>query len=240
MSEPTFRDVEILSAYLDDQLPAKDRAALETRLAGDPELRSVYGQLSQSRALLRSLPQRRAPRNFTLSPQKAGVKPPLPKLFPTFKFASVFASLLLMFGLATNSLFPAMQAARLAASDTFVYGMGGSPEIDLPVGGGMDERPQGGGGSDPEMEAAAPAMAEEAPMDSTTAQAVEPEESLKSVPPENAAPDASLAQEPQGMPTVEPPIPSLALGFVLAVAVVSGLAAYGSRWLNDRRWQNKR
>lgn len=238
MNQPTFRDVEALSAYLDDQLPVKERAALEARLAGDPELRSVLEQLSQSRALLRKLPQRRAPRNFTLTPQKAGVKPPLPRLFPTFRFASVFASLLLMFGLATNSLAPAMQAARMTSGDAFVYGMGGGPEIDLPVGGGVEEaRPQSGGGGDPAMEESAPAAAapaeESAASDATTLQAVEPEQGFKSAPEQADSQPVTPAQ-------IEPPIPPALLGVALAVAVLAGLGAYGLAWASERRWRSKK
>ncbi len=40
MNQPTFRDVEQLSAYLDGQLPPAEAARLETRLKTDPQLHS--------------------------------------------------------------------------------------------------------------------------------------------------------------------------------------------------------
>ena len=44
---------ELLSAYLDDQLDAEDRARLEAQLAGDPALRSELEMLRRTVALVR-------------------------------------------------------------------------------------------------------------------------------------------------------------------------------------------
>ena len=62
-----FRDIETLSAYIDGQLNAADAARLETRLKTDPELASVMNDLRAARGILRKLPARKAPRNFTLT-----------------------------------------------------------------------------------------------------------------------------------------------------------------------------
>ena len=56
MTQPTsFRDVEQLSAYLDNRLPPVDRQRLETRLQADSELRAILADLSAARTLLRKL-----------------------------------------------------------------------------------------------------------------------------------------------------------------------------------------
>jgi len=68
----TPRDWETLSAYLDDQLSASERRALEVRLARLPELSQSLEELRSTRIILRSLPKLRAPRNFTLTPSMAG------------------------------------------------------------------------------------------------------------------------------------------------------------------------
>ena len=133
MADPTFRDVEMLSTYLDGKLSQSDSARLEARLAADPELDSILQDLSGARSLLRSLPQRRAPRNFTLSPQKAGVRPPLPRAYPVLRFASALAAILFFFTfLGNNVALPAAQVAAPAlAQDRYASG-GGGPATEAP------------------------------------------------------------------------------------------------------------
>jgi hypothetical protein len=57
---------ELLSAYLDDQLDAGDRARLEAQLAADPALRAELEALRHTVALLREMPQQPIPCNFIL------------------------------------------------------------------------------------------------------------------------------------------------------------------------------
>jgi hypothetical protein len=128
MKTPTFHDVELLSAYLDGQLSQADSARLESRLKADPDLRAVMDDLSQSRTLLRKLPQRRAPRNFTLTPKMAGVKAPLPRAVPALRWATSFAAFLLFLSMAANALAPSFAPRQMA------YGIGGG-------GGGDDQAP---------------------------------------------------------------------------------------------------
>jgi len=136
------RDLELLSSYLDGQLNPSDVNRLESRLKSDPQLASVLTDLRATRNLLRKLPQRRAPRNFTLTRKMVGQNPPLPRAYPIFRFATALATLLFIFSFGLNSV------GRLAAQP--IYGMGG-----------------GGGGSsaeDVQPYAAAPmAAATEAP-----------------------------------------------------------------------------
>ena len=111
------RDLELLSAYLDGQLTPFDSTRLETRLTTEPQLASVLNDLSATRSLLRKLPQRRAPRNFTLTRKMVGQNPPLPRAYPIFRFATALATLLFVFSFGLNSV------GRLAAP---AYGVGGS------------------------------------------------------------------------------------------------------------------
>src|SRR5512138_3946146 len=103
------RDLELLSSYLDGQLSSSDAARLEARLRTDPEMRSVLQDLRGARGLLRQLPMRKAPRNFTLTPKMVGKNPPLPRTYPAFKFVTVLTTLLLFFTLGVN--FMAVQTA---------------------------------------------------------------------------------------------------------------------------------
>jgi hypothetical protein len=95
----SMREWETLSAYLDEQLPAKERARLETRLSQAPELRSALEDLRRTRAVLRSQPRVRAPRNFTLTPDMVGIKPKPARrapAYPFFRFASALAGFLFL------------------------------------------------------------------------------------------------------------------------------------------------
>jgi len=170
---PSFRDVEKLSAYLDGQLKPSEVARLESRLQTEPELASILKDLRQTRGLLRRLPQRRAPRNFTLTPNMVGQKPPLPRTYPVFRFATVLATLLLFFTFATNFMAPRL--VRTAAP--VPYGIGG--------GGG------GGGDGEPEMQM------EAAPEEPAQAEAAEPATEEPPAPEEEPAPPALSVPAPE-------------------------------------------
>jgi anti-sigma factor RsiW len=118
------RDLELLSSYLDGQLKPSDSARLEARLSSDAELRSVLDDLRAARGLLRQLPMRKAPRNFTLTPKMVGKNPPLPRSYPAFRFITALASLMLFFTLGLNFVVPQVTSQ----STNFGYGGGGAPD----------------------------------------------------------------------------------------------------------------
>lgn len=118
------RDLELLSAYLDGQLSPSDSARLEARLKTDRELVSILDELRATRTILRKLPQRRAPRNFTLTRKMVGLNPPMPRSYPTFRFATVVATLLFFFTFGVNTLAPQF----LQAPAFGMGGGGGEPE----------------------------------------------------------------------------------------------------------------
>jgi anti-sigma factor RsiW len=113
------RDLELLSSYLDGQLRPSDSARLEARLSAEPDLRAVLEELRSTRSLLRQLPPRKAPRNFTLTPKMVGRNPPLPRLYPAFRFVTALATLLYFATVGLNVLAPQL------ASQAPLYGMGG-------------------------------------------------------------------------------------------------------------------
>ena len=122
------RDLELLSAYLDGELNPSDSTRLEARLKTNPELVSVLDDLRAARTLLRKLPNRRAPRNFTLTRKMVGLNPPLPRSYPVFRFATVLATLLFFFTFGINALATqVMQAQPLG----FGGGGGGPGESEL-------------------------------------------------------------------------------------------------------------
>jgi hypothetical protein len=60
-------DWQLFSAYLDNQLSDKEMCQVEERLRTDPDCRQTLELLRRTSLMLRSLPVRRVPRNFTLS-----------------------------------------------------------------------------------------------------------------------------------------------------------------------------
>jgi anti-sigma factor RsiW len=124
MTSPSFRDVEQLSTYLDGQLSGTERTRLEARVRSDPELAALLAELRQTRALLRQTPHRRAPRNFTLTPKMAGIRPPVPRLVPALSWASAAAMLLFVCTIAFN-LLGSLSLSAAAPRMTSAYGIGG-------------------------------------------------------------------------------------------------------------------
>lgn len=124
------RDRQALSAYLDDELSQRERRRLEAKLARDPQLKAALEEMRELRRLLRSLPEVRAPRNFTLTPEMVGERSWLARWLPSFSlapslsWASALATLMLVLvllgdasGVITGRLaFPVAQQAPQATS----------------------------------------------------------------------------------------------------------------------------
>ncbi len=108
------QDLILISSYLDDMLSPELKAKVEVRAEQDPLFRSTLDEMAYARRLLRSLPIKRAPRNFTLS-QKYAQEPRRFVFQPAFAFASVVATAVTIVILAGSLFFPGIFAARTAA-----------------------------------------------------------------------------------------------------------------------------
>lgn len=238
------RDTELLSAYLDGELKSSDSTRLEARLKTDPELASVLNDLRATRTLLRKLPSRKAPRNFTLTRKMVGQNPPLPRTYPIFRWATMAATLLFFFSIGINSF------SRQMASQNFAYGIGGG---------------SGGGGDSemfaeqaPAMEApAAPAPAASEPETYAADSASGEEPSLNTVEqPAEIAPtdDASRVVEPsssktgetenaveteqiQVAPDASPLISATWQIALVSIALLGVLFMFLMRYVSARRWK---
>lgn len=69
------RDLELLSAYLDDELDSVERSALEQRLSQENDLRQALNDLRATVRLIAALPRQKAPRSFALDPTVYGRRP---------------------------------------------------------------------------------------------------------------------------------------------------------------------
>jgi len=185
----SFKDMSRLSAYIDGYLFEEERDKFEARLAGSKELQLALIRQKRLKAVLRALPVKPAPRNFTLSPEMVVQRRTKSNLMLTFRFASAAAALLLVAVFAgellLGSLFTAPQAslmvseaalsgdADVAADEPMIIfwnspdeGKGGGEEamgIDGAPAETMIEAAQQEGGRVPESEERA-APAEEEPL----------------------------------------------------------------------------
>lgn len=125
---------ELLSAYLDGQLSAEERARLEAQLATEPALRAELEALRHTVALVRDLPPVPIPRNFIL-PQTAAARPrPAAPVRPRYAWAAPLltaatgvVSLLFMVVLAGNLLLP-----HTRGNLAFAPAAAPLPEIEAP------------------------------------------------------------------------------------------------------------
>ena len=233
----SFRDVEQLSAYLDGQLSQAERARLESRLKADPSLSAALEELRLTRALLRRTPQRRAPRNFTLTPRMAGIRPPVPRVVPAFRFASAVATLLLLLTFVGNLIgsFSLAAAPKMVAEPMYGIG-GGAPETGPEMGGvGMEENAYLE--ATPTSEAAIIPAAEAPPPSDARVIATPTVMPAPTAPAEQ--PPAKMIAEPAIEPAAPALIPSpLQIGLLsLAVSLV-GTALF-IRWLNERAFHRR-
>lgn len=88
------RDIEMLSAYLDGYLTGSEVARLESRLQEESELRTTLEEMRRTRAILRSAPVLRAPRNYTLKPGMVKERQQAPRAYPILRLASALATAL--------------------------------------------------------------------------------------------------------------------------------------------------
>jgi hypothetical protein len=86
-------ELELLSAYIDNQLAAADRGALELRLGRDPALRVALDELRGTVTLLHNLPPLPPPRSFALDPAAFAPRPA--PLFGWLRLGATLASVLL-------------------------------------------------------------------------------------------------------------------------------------------------
>ena len=147
----SLRDFKNLSAYLDGELNTFSSSRMKNRLARDPNLRAALETLRETKNILQRTPKRRAPRNFTLSPQMVAKSPPMPRMVPALNYATAFAmiifffSILPPFGIGAGA--PAAPEMMQEASASFIEEAPAEEEVT--VGEALEE---------------APALAESAPM----------------------------------------------------------------------------
>ena len=100
----TNKELLQVSAYIDGAMSPKEKQAFEAHLASSATMQKELLEYKHLKATLRSLPQKKAPRNFTLSPERVKVRQAAPRLAPAFSFASAGVAILLMIAFGSEYL----------------------------------------------------------------------------------------------------------------------------------------
>jgi hypothetical protein len=112
-------DWELLSAYLDDELSARERAALEARLAAEPALQAELDELRRTVQVLRATPLLTPPRSFVLDPAVYRRRPPWWLRYGAFRLVGLLgtaaALVLIGFGVLLTSQAPTRPALQSIA-----------------------------------------------------------------------------------------------------------------------------
>ncbi len=164
----TTKDWIMISAYLDNRLSPAEIEKIEIRTKNDPSFKKALEEIAYTRKMLRSLPQKRAPRNFTLSPAKTKAPIRNPWLQPAFKYVSIAAALItivifvspfLLFGMpsavsreydaSTLTAEKGSESTEMLESPAIINwhavlgmgGGGGAPDSDMVYAGGMGGGP---------------------------------------------------------------------------------------------------
>jgi anti-sigma factor RsiW len=197
-------DWETLSAYVDNHLGERERVQIEARLQAEPELQRALQEIRRAKAVLWYAPRRRAPRNFTLSPGKAGVRLASP-LYPTFRLASVLASLMFILVLAGDLLAGVTTGipilAQMAPRESAVMQ---AVELAMPASAPLVEAPSEAFSQNADQAALAPAPTQVPESTQAAAPALAEEYGVGGGPAAKAAPTASLIPPPAPTSTASP------------------------------------
>jgi hypothetical protein len=245
------REWENLSAYLDNELNTKESHQLEARVQADSDLRNALESLISTREILRSQPDLRAPRNFTLTPEMAGIlarKRSSSTIYSTMRLASVLATIFLVVLTAGNLFVGRMQPVQVSQAylaqqpAVGIGGGGGGGGAELPQNPAVPLDNQGELLSTPEANSSLAEALPVTPLPTATGsqlKASAPDASLGlAVPPqaEGAIPEAGEPESAQPIPSqaaqnLAPGISMIGtLQVILAVlAVFTGIIAFSIR-----------
>ena len=89
------KDWVLLSSYLDGELEKRAEDRLKAKIASDPQFQAALQHLQEIKRILKTTPELKTPRHFTLTPEMVGVKPRRPRLF-SYQLATAVMSIMLV------------------------------------------------------------------------------------------------------------------------------------------------
>ena len=92
LNQLSTRDLELISAYIDGELSAREIARLLSRLDREPGLKQALAEMKAVVHQMGSLPEAPLPRSFTLTPETVGIRS-RPRAYPVFQLATALAAI---------------------------------------------------------------------------------------------------------------------------------------------------
>jgi anti-sigma factor RsiW len=185
-------DLELVSAYIDGEVTAEERAVLEARMEREPALRAAFEELQATVRLVHELPRMIPPRSFTIDP--ASARPRWAGAFGWLRLGSALAAVLL----ALTVTFDVVGSG----------GLGGGSAAPAPAAVMRDQSTGGGASGGASAATNAPTAKEEgaAPESSAANSAAADQTAPTSAPASGAAPEAPPAsgQNPSIMSQAAP------------------------------------
>jgi len=99
MNRMTRKEWLLLSRYIDDDLSAEQRRRVEEKLQTDQAFQEAHDRMLHTRMVLRSVPQRRIPRSYMLSPEMVAEKKPRRTAQLFWQYSSAAAALVAVISL---------------------------------------------------------------------------------------------------------------------------------------------
>ncbi len=127
------QDWQLISAYLDGQLNPKEKTHLEARLQTEGDLQQAYLDMRQTKLLLKSAKNIKAPRNFTITEAQAVALKPVRtfRFLPILSLSSVLATVVLIFAIFFEfSLNPKLASTVAMQPAAETLSMESAPQMD--------------------------------------------------------------------------------------------------------------
>lgn len=108
------KDLELLSSFLDHQLSPSEQKSIESRLPSEKDLQNALSGLRRTKLILKALPLKAVPRDFTNSPQAKKNRFDLFQYFRVFRFSSAAAVMGLIVLLLMDFILPALKISSIS------------------------------------------------------------------------------------------------------------------------------
>ena len=120
----SFKDYQLLSAYMDGRISTRDKARVESMLAGDPNFKRTHEEFTRLKKMMKAMPKVKAPRNFTLSAAMVPQKPQHFFLAPALNYAALVTAILFVFLFAGSRLALPFSTRQADAPQSMVLSAG--------------------------------------------------------------------------------------------------------------------
>ena len=129
----SFKEYQLLSAYMDGRTSTREKARVEAMLADDADFKQAYNEFTRLKKMMKAVPRVKAPRNFTLSAAMAPQKPQRFFLAPALNYAALVTAILFVFLFAGSRLALPFSAKQAEAPQAMVLSASDESAVAAPT-----------------------------------------------------------------------------------------------------------